>query len=128
MSKYHACVWIDQVHAKIFEIDAEGATKIEQHDHRPRHHIHRKADHVGLGTLEMDPALLAGVAEALQEANAILIVGPGMARIVLAGYLHEHHRRIAQKVWGSERMDHPTDAEIVAHARTYFHAANRMHA
>jgi hypothetical protein len=128
MNKYHACVWIDQVHAKVFEIDAGSSEKVEQHDHRPKHNIHRKADHVGLGSLDMDPTLLAGVAETLEGAMAILIIGPGKARIILGGYLQGNHKRIAEKIWGSEPVDHPTDAEIIAYARKFFHAADRMHA
>ena len=94
MAKYHACVWIDQVQAKVFEIGAHEASQQAMHDHRPRHHIHRKADHVGLGTVAMDPALLEEVADALAGAKAILILGPGKARNVLAGSLREHHPRL----------------------------------
>ena len=35
---------------------------------------------------------------------------------------------IAKRVCGIEPMDHPTDREIIAAARTYFRAADRMHA
>jgi hypothetical protein len=128
MAKYHACVWIDQVQAKVFEIGAHEASQQAMHDHRPRHHIHRKADHVGLGTVAMDPALLEEVADALAGAKAILILGPGKARNVLAGYLREHHPRLSSNIWGIEASDHPTDAEIVAHARVFFASADRMHA
>ncbi len=55
---YHACVWIDQRQAKIFEITASDASTLEFVDDRPLHHLHRKADHVGLGTVEMDPGML----------------------------------------------------------------------
>ena len=34
---------------------------------------------------------------------------------------------LAKRIWGIEPMDHPTDPEIVAAARKYFHAADRMH-
>jgi hypothetical protein len=128
MSKYHASVWIDQLQAKVFEIDTEESTTHELHDHRPVRHLHRKANHVGLGTVEMDPVLLEGVAEALAGAKAILILGPGKARNVLAGYLRERHPRLSSNIWGIQPSDHPTDAEIVAQARAFFHSADRMHA
>jgi hypothetical protein len=127
MTKYHACVWIDEKHAKIFEIDAGSAERSEVSDHRGIKHYHRKADHVGLGTVPMDPVMLGEVAEALRGVKAILIVGPGKARTVLAGYLNDAHPRIAANIWGIEPSDHPTDAEIVAQARAFFRAANRMH-
>jgi hypothetical protein len=128
MSKYHVCVWIDQVQAKIFEIGAHETTQQALHDHRPKHHLHRKANHVGLGTVEMDPELLEAVAEAIAGAKAILITGPGKARTVLASYLREHHPRQSADIWGVEPSDHPTDAQIVAHARAFFASADRMHA
>lgn len=129
MTKYHACVWIDQVQAKIFEIDATESTEVKVHDHhRLRHHIHRKANHVGHGTVEMDHHLLEDVAKALGDAKAILIMGPGKGRTTLAGYLREHYPRLSQAIWGIEPSDHPTDPEIVAHARRFFDSANRMHA
>ena len=128
MAKYHACVWIDQRHAKVFEIEPEMVRKIELNDPRPNRHLHRRANHVGLGTIEMNPVLLSEVAQAIGGAKAILILGPGKARVVLGGYLQEHFRRIADRIWGTEPCDHPTDAEVVARARTFFRSADRMHA
>jgi hypothetical protein len=128
MAKYHACVWIDQVQAKVFEIGAHDTAQQAMHDHRPKHHLHRKADQAGLGTVPMDPALLEEVAGALTGAKAILILGPGTGRNVLAGYLREHHPRLSTCIWGIEASDHPTDAQIVAHARAFFNSADRMHA
>ena len=66
-------------------------------------------------------------AELLQPYNAIVIVGPGTARTEFAGYLSEHQPKLAKRVWGIEPMDHPTDPQIVAAVRKFFHAADRMH-
>ena len=60
-------------------------------------------------------------------AKAILIGGPGKARTELAGYLNDKHPALAKRIWAIEPMDHPSDAELVAAARKYFHAATRMH-
>lgn len=124
---YHACVWIDQKQAKVFEITTAEAEEVKLHDTRPVHHLHRKADHVGLGTVEMDHAMLEAVGKALGKAKAILIVGPGKAKTVLAGYLNEHFPEVAKKVWDIKPSDHPTDAQVIAAARDYFHKADRMH-
>lgn len=124
---YHACVWIDQREARIFEITATEATKQEVTDHRPVHHLHRKADHVGLGKVEMDDAMLRAVADALGQAKGILIVGPGMAKTMLKSYLDKHAPEVTRHVWDVRTMDHPTDAGLVAAAREYFRAADRMH-
>jgi stalled ribosome rescue protein Dom34 len=128
MSHYHACVWIDHQHAQILSIGVDSADVSRITDHGPVHHIHRKADHVHMGTEPIDHSFLKDVAEALLLARAILICGPGRARTELAGYLNEHFPEIARRVWGIEPMDHPTDGQLVAAARKYFHAADRMHA
>lgn len=124
---FHACVWIDQREAKIFGITSSGSTKQQVTDDRPVHHLHRKADHVGLGTVQMDETMLRQVADALATAKGILIVGPGKAKTVLRSYLDRHAPELAKRVWDVQASDHPTDAGLVATARAYFHAADRMH-
>lgn len=124
---FHTVVWIDHYEAKIFGIGADATTEETVQDSHPRHHIHRKADHVRLGTESMDPAFLDEVANALMPAKAILIGGPGKARSELAAHLKDRFPSIAQHVWAVEAMDHPSDAQLVAAARKYFASADRMH-
>jgi stalled ribosome rescue protein Dom34 len=76
----------------------------------------------------MDHDFLDDVAAKLKTAKAILVCGPGKARHELAGYLNERYPAIARHIWGIEAMDHPTDNQIVAAARAFFKAGNRMHA
>ncbi|HTN63430.1 MAG TPA: translational machinery protein [Devosia sp.] len=122
----HFCVWIDHYQAKIFNVtDDVDVNAID--DQKPRHHIHRTSDHVGLGTEPMSAAFLNEVATALQPAKAIFIVGPGRAKTDLAGCLNEHFPAIAKQIWAIEPMDHPSDAELIDTARKYFRAAIRMH-
>ena len=127
MSRYHALVWIDHQEAKIFGIGPEESDKTRIADHSPRHHIHRKANQIGLGTAPMDVGFLGEVAGALTSARAILIAGPGKAKTDFAGYLHERHPAIAKRIWRIEPMDHPSDKELVATAREYFRGEDRMH-
>jgi stalled ribosome rescue protein Dom34 len=127
MSHYHCCVWIDHREARIFGIGLSGVDAQIVRDATPPSHIHRKADHVGLGKAPPDADYLADVAGALGPYKAIVIVGPGTARTELAGYLAEHTPALAKRVWGIEPMDHPTDAQIVAAARKYFRTEDPMH-
>jgi stalled ribosome rescue protein Dom34 len=124
---FHACVWIDQRHAKIFRIGAMTADMQSVSADRPEHHLHRKANHVGLGTVEMDHDLMRGIAENLRSAEAILIMGPGKAKTVFKGYLDEHFPEVAHRVWDVRTTDHPSDAQIVAEARSWFRTQDRMH-
>lgn len=124
---YHACVWIDHRHAKIFRIGATAAETEVISEHGPEHNVHRKADHVGLGTVEMDHDMMREVAEGLSGVEAILITGPGVAKATFKKYLDEHHPKVAEKVWGVHNSDHPTDAQIIAEARSWFRGQDRMH-
>jgi len=125
MTRYHACVWIDHRHAKIYDVDVSGPKP--QHDDRLIKELHTHQSHAS-GSAKIDTNLLEQVARALAGAKAILIMGPGNARVALAGYLHEHHPKLATNVWGMEASDHPSDAQIAARARAFFAGANRMHA
>ena len=125
---YLMCVWIDHREARVYAIARDNSDLTEITSDSPVHHIHRKADHVGLGTVPADPEFLGDVAKALSPAKAILICGPGKARTELAGYLNDHAPAVGKRVWAIEAMDHPTDGEVVALARKYFRAADRMHA
>ena len=127
MTHYHALVWIDHREARIFAV---GQAEIEGETIRSRDaakHIHRKADHVGLGKAPVDQGFMQEVAEALKPFKAILIAGPGTARNELAGFLAEHHPAVSKRIWGIEPMDHPSGGQLIAAAREYFRAADRMH-
>lgn len=124
---FHACVWIDQRHAKIFRIGQMTADMQSISDDRSEQHLHRKANHLGQGTVEMEPALMREIAEGLGGAEAILIMGPGKAKTTFKGYLDEHFPELAHRVWDVRASDHPTDAQIVAEARAWFRTQDRMH-
>jgi len=66
------------------------------------------------------------VARALDGVDSVLIVGPASAKHEFVKFVHEHHRPLASKIVGVETADHPTGGEIVAHARSYFKASDRM--
>lgn len=126
MTHYHALVWIDHREAKIFGIGLDESDLSKIDDRAPHYHIRRKADHVGLGTAPLDSHFLHDVAKLLAPTQAILIAGPGRAKTDLASFLTEHYPAVAKNIWRVEAMDHPTNGELVAAARKYFHAEDRM--
>ena len=66
------------------------------------------------------------VARTLDGVDAILIVGPSSAKLEFFKYVHAHKPRLESKVVGIESADHPTDGEIIARAKSYFKAGDRM--
>src|SRR5438067_196973 len=71
-----------------------------------------------------DKDFLHAVAKALEPAKAILIVGPGAAKLMR--HLIRHDHSVADRVIGIETADHPTDRQILAYAQQYFVDADRL--
>jgi stalled ribosome rescue protein Dom34 len=126
MPHYHAIVWLDHAEAKVFAFNADDVDVTVLHPHEHKAHIHHKANSIGSGKAATDPEYLHQIAQALNTAGEILIVGPGSTKLELIRHLQKHDPAVEKKVIGIETVDHPTDKQIVAHARKYFGAADRM--
>ena len=123
---YHALVWIDHQTAKVFHFDADTSeTAIVQSTH-PHQHLHHKANSGDSGHASVDKDFLERVATAIAHSGAILIVGPASAKTELQTHLKHAHPGIAAKVSAVESIDHPTDGQLLAHARHFFEADDRM--
>ena len=72
--------------------------------------------------------LLAGKeSKALAGTGTILIVGPAGAKTELANHLAAHAPGLSTRVAGVETVDHSSEGELLALARQFFHASDRMH-
>ncbi len=122
---FHAIVWIDHREAKIFGFDDDIAyRRVENGDgDEPLHH---KAGEIGSGHLHEGGAYLKAVTDSLASVQEIVLTGPAQAKTELMAWMRTHAPAIAAKVLGVETLDHPTHGEIVAFARRYFRAKDRM--
>jgi hypothetical protein len=68
----------------------------------------------------------ADVARTLDGVDAILLVGPSSTKLEFFRYVHQHERRLEQRVVGIETAEHPADAQMIAVARSYFGAADHL--
>jgi stalled ribosome rescue protein Dom34 len=125
-SHYHAVVWIDHHEARVFHFNPADVDKLVLHPHEPTRHIHHKANAIGSGHAAEDQEFLHAVASAVADAGAVLITGPANAKTELVKHIHHHDPALMSRLAGIESVDHPTDAALVAHARHYFKAADRM--
>ena len=123
---YHAIVWIDHREARVFHFNAEEVDRLVLQPHNPTRHIHHKANTIGSGHAPEDHDYLQRVAEAVADAGAILITGPANAKTELVKHIQKHVPTLSGKIAGVETVDHPTDGELVAHARKYFKADHQM--
>ena len=122
----HVAIWIDHKEAKIYSLAREGSDEWKVRSPDRGIHIHHKAGLGDSGKAAPDQHYFHNVAEAMKDAAEILIVGPGTARTELQHHLQRHDPQVAKRVVGVEPMDHPTDGEMIAFARRYFTAADRM--
>jgi stalled ribosome rescue protein Dom34 len=124
MSHFHALVWIDHREARILHFSRDESEKLVIKPDHPARHIHHHANTVGSGHEKTSAAYLHDVVEALVDAGAILITGPGAAKVELMHHMQQHHAPLAKKVAAVETVDHPTDGQLVAYARKYFKSAD----
>ncbi len=123
---FHAVVWIDHREARVFHFSPTDVEKLVLHPDHPTKHIHHKANSIGSGHASEDQDYFHAVMQAVADAGAVLIVGPANAKTELIKHMHHHDPERIKTIAGVETVDHPSDASLIAYARTYFKAADRM--
>ena len=126
MSHFHAVVWLDHSEAHVMHISPDDVEKSVIQPSKPHRHLHSRSGTVGSGRQAENKAYYHAVVEALKGAQEILVVGPAQAKLQLIKHLHAHDHSMADKVVGVETVDHPSDGQLVAYARKYFVAKDRM--
>ena len=123
---FHAVIWIDHREARVFHFSPTDVERLVVHPEHPTKHIHHKANSIGSGHAAADHEYLHAVVELFAEAGAVLITGPANAKTELVKHIHQHDPDRMKAVAGVETVDHPSDGSLVAYARKYFKAADRM--
>lgn len=123
---YHAVVWIDHREARVFHFGATEVERLVVQPEKPTKHIHHKANSIGSGHAAADEDFLRAVAEAIADAGSILITGPADAKMQLLKHIHRHVPQLMAAIAGVETVDHPSDAQLVAYARRYLKAEDRL--
>lgn len=126
MPHYHAVVWLDHAEAHVMHFTPEDVETFSAHASGKHPHLHHKRGSVGSGHQAGEPHYFDRIAKLLEGAGEILVVGPGSAKLELVRHLDKHQHVLGAKVVGVESADHPSDAQLVAHARKYFIAKDRM--
>jgi stalled ribosome rescue protein Dom34 len=110
-------VWIDHQSAKIFHVEPGDFTVATVQ--APQRQLSRKAEeqgrHAGSG-LYFDQ-----VVTALRGEDQVLVVGPSSAKLDFVRHVHQHDHTLTPKIVGVETLDHPTDPQLAAYVRHYFH-------
>jgi hypothetical protein len=123
---YHAVIWIDHREARVFHFSATDVERLVLRPDDPTRHIHHKANSIGSGHVGADHDYLHAVAESIADAGAVLITGPAGTKTELVEHIRVHDPELTKRIVGVETVDHPSDAQLVAHARKYLAAEDRM--
>ena len=126
MAHYHAVIWLDHSEAHVFHFTPDEVEKLTAHSSSAHPHQHHKRGSIGSGNAKEDHAYLDHVTGLLKGAQEILVVGPAKAKLDLIKHIHKHYQDMVPKILGVETLDHPTDGQLVAYARKYFLAKDRM--
>jgi stalled ribosome rescue protein Dom34 len=119
MPTNHAVVRIDHQSAEVLQFDREHvlAQKVKARTYHTAQHA---------SAVRTEHEFRGHVADALAGVKEILVVGPGTAPIAFRSYCEKHRPEIGRCIVGTEAVDHPTDPQLVALARKYFIAHDRM--
>jgi hypothetical protein len=123
---YHAVIWIDHREARVFHFSPTDVETLILHPDNPTRHIHHKANSIGSGKAPADHGYLQAVAESVADAGAVLITGPANAKTELVEHIRLHDPQLTKVIAGVEAVDHPSDAQLIAYARKYLMATDRM--
>src|SRR5215203_2770730 len=123
---YHALVWLDHRVAKVFHFNDDDSERTTVASTHPHQHLHHKANSGDSGHAAVDKEFLERVTAVIGNAGAILVVGPGSAKTELHKHLQHLHPEVAAKISAVETLDHPSDGALLAHARRFFKADDRM--
>jgi len=128
MSKphYHAVIWIDHREARVFHFNSTDVERLVLRPDNPTKHIHHKANSVGSGHASPDHDYLQAVAESVADAGAVLVTGPANAKTEFVDHVRLHDPALAKVIAGIETVDHPSDPQLVAYAKAYLKATDRM--
>jgi stalled ribosome rescue protein Dom34 len=121
---YHAAVWIDGHEARVYRFNAEEVEKSVFHPHHSDKE--RRRDKQSAHESPDDAKFLESVTAAIADAGAILISGPGMEKTMLLKYIERMHPKLRDAIESIEAVDHPSDGELLAHARKVLKAEDHM--
>ena len=110
----------------MFHFNADEVERAVLHPDNPTRNIHHKANSIASGHTAEDQEFFHSVVGAIGAAGAILIGGPANAKHELFKHIQRHAPQLLPRIAAVEALDHPSDGELIAHARKYFRAEDRM--
>ena len=119
MTMFHAVVFVDHTQAQVLQFDAEHvqAQKVKAHTHHTRQH--------GSG-VRTEHEFFAELCATLEQGTQVLVTGGHTALADFRHYVTRHRPQAERHIAGYEVVDHPSDKQLLAEARSYFDRVERL--
>jgi len=125
MSLNNAVVWLDHIKAIVIHFDKDAAESESLKTHST--HAHPRQNHADTHANEdNNTQFYTDIAGAIADSEQILVVGPAEEKTMFMKHLTSKTPAIAAKVKAVETVDHPSDGQLLAHARKYFVSAGGL--
>jgi hypothetical protein len=119
MSLARAVVWTDHQQATVIRFDAEHSTT--QH---LRAQVHPTAQHAS--AVRSEHEFFSALCAALEAAEQALVTGGHTALADFKHYVVKHRPHLQARIAGYEVVDHPSERQLLAQARTFFDRHERL--
>ena len=126
MSHVHAVVWLDHRDARVVDFSVDAKHTVTVHHEGGHRKVHHRAGTTGSGHTNDDTHFFDDVVTAIGDARDVLVTGPGTAKIAFRDHVTKHHAALAKRIVGVETLDHPSEGELLAHARKVFKRIDAM--
>ena len=119
MTTTRAAVLIDHHQAEILQFDDERSwvTHVADHVHDTRQHG---------SAIRTEHEFFGSVCDALAGITEILVAGSHVAQRDFRHFVDKHRPALNKQLAGWETVDHPSEGELLALARKFFHGHDRM--
>ncbi len=127
MQSNHVVVWLDHSEAHVIAFSRDGAEKpVVVRAPQRNEHQHHRADSIGSGKAAEHPEYFEHILDKIRNIPEWLVVGPANAKLAFSKHINKHHANLMDQLIGIETVDHPSDGQLLAFAKKYFVAADRM--
>lgn len=126
MTHNHAIVWMDSKEARVFRFNTADVEREHIRAHNPFRQVHHKAGVIGAGHMALDATFFDHIIDGLEGTTEWLLVGPANAKAEFLRHVDKRVPSFRKSLVGVETMDHPTDGQLLDHARRAFKTIDRM--
>ena len=128
MNDHHqGIIWIDHREAKVFHVSANGQQPNIVESKAHGRHLQHKANVTGSSHRGVDREFFERVTRALGDLDALVITGPGNAKLELNNYLAEQHPEVAHRISAVEALDRPSDNALMTLAKRFYKVEQLTH-